>query len=58
MRKLISFALMQSEDNQYTIRQKRLARKFAKTLDSKKLLRHLEKGKFSKPFAINGAPQK
>ena len=52
MKKTIRFAAMLSEDNQYTIRQKRLAKKFAKTLDSNKLLRHLDKGKFSKALAL------
>jgi hypothetical protein len=48
----IILRLMKVEDNQYAIRQKILARRLAKILDSKLLKRHLERGKFSRPLVI------
>jgi len=46
MSKLILFVLMNTEDNQYVTKQKRIAKKIAKRLDSKKLIRRLDAGKF------------
>jgi len=57
MSRRIILRLMELEDNQYAIWQKRLARRLAKMLDSTSLLRHLEKGKFSRPLVISDLPQ-
>ena len=46
MDKLILLVLMNTEDNQYVIKQKRVAKRIAKRLDSKKLIRRLDAGKF------------
>ena len=52
MGRRIILRLMELEDNQYAIRQKRLAKRLAKMLDSESLKRHLERGKFSRPLVI------